>query len=326
MAQLERANEGQTSDLDMREFVRQWGREPLEEPPCALCGSCSRRRLLEERFAGYVFGVVQCADCGFAYTCPRLPAKLREQLHTPELRNALVEAGILAPRHRIPAGRTAIFDYASQDVHLERYRAGLALLRARVQGGRLLDVGCAGGRFVELAAHAGFEAMGCDVDRAAVAYGRDLGLDLRAGEVTDVDVSPASLDVATLWNVLEHVSDPKATLAAVVSLLRPGGVVLVECPNFVLYQWRARLGMAPPPSQYRLSAYEHLNHFTARTLADVLRRAGCDDVGFSTATSTGAPGLKGQLRRAVTRLLFRLSSGRVNWHFPLLTLARRTQV
>ncbi len=308
---------------DPAEFVRQWGTEPLEYPACALCGVTDRRQLLVEHFAGYVFGVVECSNCGFVYTCPRLPLKLREQLHTPRLRNALVDADILAARHRVPSDRPTVFDYASQEVHLERYRVGLVLLKRRMPSGRLLDIGCAGGRFVELASEAGYEAIGCDVIESALAYGRRLGLDLRLGEVSDLDIAPASLDAVTLWNVLEHVPDPRATMAETVSRLRPGGIVLIESPNFAVYRIRARLGLAARPSEYRLDAHEHINHFTPATLSRLLRGVGCNRIEFSVATGSGAPGVKARIRTFVTRLIFALTFNRVHLHFPLLATAQR---
>ncbi|MGD8239076.1 MAG: class I SAM-dependent methyltransferase [Armatimonadota bacterium] len=310
---------------DLSEFVRQWGTEALEHPDCGLCGGDDRRQLVEEHFAEYVFGVVECTSCGFAYTCPRLTSTLREQLHTPRLRNALVDAGILARHHRVPTEHPAVFDYDAQEVHLQRYRIGLSLLRQWAPSGRLLDVGCAGGRFVELAGEAGYEAMGCDVVASALEHGRGLGLDLRLGTVGDLGIPAASLDAVTLWNVLEHVPEPRATMSEVVSLLRPGGVVLIESPSFAVYRIRARLGLVAPPGEHRLDAYEHINHFTPATLRRLLHGVGCEDVEFSIATGGGSRSLKERMRSSVTRLIFALTCRGVNLHFPLLAVARKAR-
>ncbi len=136
----------------------------------------------------------------------------------------------------------------------------------------LVDAGAGRGRFVAHARAAGYDATGVEptargVEMARSRYGVEL---LRAG-IEDAPVAPGTVDVVTLWHVLEHVADPAATLAVLRSWLRPGAVLLVGVPN--LASWQARIG---GPRWWHLDLPRHRTHFTAAGLRVLLRRSGFD--------------------------------------------------
>jgi len=307
------------------QVVEQWGSAPLDEPACDLCGSTERTQLATERFAGYVFGVVRCRRCGLVYSCPRPSLQLRQQLHDPQIRNALVEAGIIAPEHRISEGVPAIFSWESQRVHVPNYRRGLRLLERLGASGRLLDVGCAGGRFVQLAQEAGFQAMGCDIMPEQVKYGvEELGLDLRVGNLHDLHFGDDEFDVVTLWDVIEHVPSPLEVTREVARILRPGGHILIHTPNFRLRELLCRLGLAQDPYKYRLMSFEHIYHFTPRTLNRlILYKGGFGQVRYFVDTDDEAQGTRPRVRRFVARALWYATARTVNLHTPLFVIGVR---
>lgn len=78
----------------------------------------------------------------------------------------------------------------------------------------------------------GWQITGVEPNAEAAAYGRDtLGLDIFVGTLEEVTLPAGAFDVVTLWDVLEHVHDPKVTLAEIGCLLRPGGLLVVSLPN-----------------------------------------------------------------------------------------------
>ena len=304
--------------------VKRWGSVPLDQPACDLCGSTERFTLATERFAGYEFRVVKCPRCGLAYSCPRPSPKLRQQLHDPQIRNALADAGIIADQHRIPEGVPTIFAWDSQTVHVPNYERGLRVLSRLGAPGRLLDVGCAGGRFVQLAQEAGFQAKGCDIMPEQIEYGvKELGLDLVAGELQDLRFGEGEFDVVTLWDVIEHVPSPLTLTTEIARILKPGGHLLVQTPNFALRELLSALGRSQNPDQYRLISFEHIYHFTPRTLSRLLRRAGFPRVRYSVDTDDGSEGRKARVRRGLARGLRYGTAGRVNLHTPILAAATR---
>jgi 2-polyprenyl-3-methyl-5-hydroxy-6-metoxy-1,4-benzoquinol methylase len=102
------------------------------------------------------------------------------------------------------------------------FRKALAFL-GPAGGRRLLDVGAYCGYFVDVAREAGFDAEGIELSRWAVAHARGLGLPVRNETVEERARSGARYDVVTLWDVIEHLPDPRRELEAAARLVRPGG-------------------------------------------------------------------------------------------------------
>jgi 2-polyprenyl-3-methyl-5-hydroxy-6-metoxy-1,4-benzoquinol methylase len=116
--------------------------------------------------------------------------------------------------------------------HLTRRQKRMRIERMWKQGpGRLLDIGCGTGEFLDEMQHAGWEVMGLEPDAGARQQARELGLDISESEAL-FSLPPASFDVITLWHVLEHVHRLDASLDAIARALRPGGFILVAVPNY----------------------------------------------------------------------------------------------
>jgi len=92
----------------------------------------------------------------------------------------------------------------------------------------LLDVGCYTGVFVEIAQRHGWDAWGVEPSRWAVAQAQARGLHVVQGTLGTADLPEATFDVVTMWDVIEHVPDPRGALREVYRLLRPGGLVVVH--------------------------------------------------------------------------------------------------
>lgn len=162
------------------------------------------------------------------------------------------------------------------EFHRQARRKLDAVMRHQPQPGRLLDIGSTAGFFVKAAADAGWEATGVELSPDTSALARErYGVDVRTGRLEDMDFEEGSFDVVTLWDIIEHVRDPRATMARVARLLRPGGLVGILTPNLdglfprASYRVATLVGAWPavePPG--------HLFQFSTRTLGDLLTRTG----------------------------------------------------
>jgi SAM-dependent methyltransferase len=120
------------------------------------------------------------------------------------------------------------------------------LERLGVRGGALLDVGAAGGYLVERANRAGFDARGVEISEHAVRIAsRVVPGKVHQGTLETLDLPPASLDVVTLFDVLEHVPEPESSLSRLAGWLRPRGWIAVTTPDVDSLSARLMAGFWP---------------------------------------------------------------------------------
>ncbi|MEI7671697.1 MAG: class I SAM-dependent methyltransferase, partial [Deltaproteobacteria bacterium] len=91
----------------------------------------------------------------------------------------------------------------------------------------------------------------------------------------DAEIPAEQYDVVSLFNVLEHLWDSVYSLKRINRLLKPGGLVVVEIPDF------------DSPSRKRFGKYwfpyhlpRHLSHFTKKTLTSLMNECGFENVGI----------------------------------------------
>lgn len=196
--------------------------EPVTQ--CNLCGSRRQRTLFEgrDRLHGEpgCFNVVECQDCGLLYLNPR---------PSPDELDRYYPAGYISYPTAIQDEKSAIRRW---DRQYGLHKRCSQVIR-RVGGpGRVLDVGCATGIFLDGMRQRGWDAYGVEPSAHAVQYARSrLGLNVTEGFLEDAGFQDAFFDVVTMWDVLEHVPDPRATLAEIARILKPGGWLVLNLPN-----------------------------------------------------------------------------------------------
>ncbi len=135
--------------------------------------------------------------------------------------------------------------------------------------GRLLDIGCATGFFMEVAKNHGWEVEGIEISEYAAEVGRAKGLSIKTGTLENVSFPEKSFDVVTLLDVVEHLKDPKPVLTEVRKLLKGGGVVVVTSPDagsIWARIWGSKWQLVVPP--------EHLILFNRSNFKELLTRLG----------------------------------------------------
>jgi len=111
-------------------------------------------------------------------------------------------------------------------------------LAAGLSDARALDVGCGGGILAEAMARSGARVLGIDLSQAVLdvaelhALEGNVAVEYRAVAAEDLALEqPGAFDLVTCMEMLEHVPDPKASIAALATLVRPGGSVVVSTLN-----------------------------------------------------------------------------------------------
>lgn len=158
--------------------------------------------------------------------------------------------GSSAMLHRLNPVRLS-FVRAAIDAHWQGDSRGVKPLA----GKRALDVGCGAGLLCEPLARLGADVTGVDAAAeniaAATAHaaGSRLAIAYHAGDIAELKLG--QFDLVTALEVVEHVADKRAFLAALAGCLAPGGLMVLSCPNrtpqskLLLVEGAERLGMVP---------------------------------------------------------------------------------
>ena len=198
--------------------------------------------------------LVRCSNCGFYYA---------------ELEPSNEELAKYYSNYPMPEQLSPIT--------AQRYHEWLRSFEPYRRNGRLLDMGCGAGMFLQRALAAGWEAYGTEYPTDVVERCKSKGLKMHQGPVSTHPWPKEHFDVIVTIEVIEHVPFPFADLRVLVELLRPGGVLYITTPNFnSISKWL--LGKTWDVVCYP----EHLSLFTPRTMHRTLTSLGLEKVHLRT--------------------------------------------
>lgn len=223
----------------------------MSETPCPACYKTNNKDWCNKND----YRLVRCTSCGLIFVSP------------------------------LPSGAPAIYDktyfasgegygYVDYDRDKEPMRRAFELYLEHMEEvlgrkGKLLDVGAATGYFMGIAKAHGWEVEGVEISEYAASLGRAKGLPIYTGTLEDMNLAEGSFDAITLFDIVEHLRDPKSVILEASRLLKKGGVIVITTPDSGSL-WARVLGrhwhLVVPP--------EHLILFNRKNLADLLRRTG----------------------------------------------------
>ena|GEM_PF-887394 len=232
------------------EFARCFPESALHEVNCNLCGSSESRVLFKEG----MFRIQKCTSCGLVYVSPHPTKEALEEYYA----------------RFYPADSDDVVVSWSHDAS---FRQALRILKHYCpDGGRLLDVGCGLGIFMQTLGNewepTGIEPNANACERARKAVPRAT---IIHGDVMSVPAPAEKYDAATLLASLEHMADPASALQRVGSMLTEKGLIVVRVPYIGPF---FAIKHAIPWFPVQCGAPRHLYDFSPRTLRLMLERNG----------------------------------------------------
>ncbi|MDH5523658.1 MAG: class I SAM-dependent methyltransferase [Desulfobulbaceae bacterium] len=227
---------------------------------CPLCSSDN----VDVLFVKMGFPYVRCKECDMVYNNP----SLNEDKNTDMYENAIHTDEYLS-----------ILTANNQRLHDEnKFNYGLDIAKKHCEDlHNVLDVGCSIGVFLETAMQRGLEAYGLELNQKAYEYAQNKQLNVDNNPLGQSIFSDISFDLITLWDVLEHIVDPKILLKQIYDRLNAGGALLILTPN--VNSLAARI------LHEKCNVFEgwaHVSLFSVETLRQVLEESGFEVVHIET--------------------------------------------
>jgi SAM-dependent methyltransferase len=258
------------------------------------CQICRSTRIRERPF-GYSFkerwlGGYECLNCRVIFIHPQPTATELKELYSKDYFDGDFRCGHEG-NYFDDRTLVAVVDNALLD-RIGQFKSA----------GHFLEVGCAGGAFLDAARRRGYDARGVEFAAVAARFARDrFGLDVVTGDVRDARFNDSSFDVVFLGDVIEHLPEPVATLMEVHRILAMGGLLVIVCPSqtntifsrlgfalFSLLGLRARVTLPP----------YHVHEYRPASIRFLLRQCGFDTLKVTEAMiSPGRVALRGPLVR-----------------------------
>ena len=148
--------------------------------------------------------------------------------------------------------------------------------------GRILDVGCGEGKFLDIARSKGWETYGTELSPMAYDQAmKEFNLDIFLGELSGAKFPDSNFDVVTLFNVLDQIPSPLDELSEIYRILNDRGLLVLRIPNATFHVNLVKMMKSLEPQ-----LVFHLYCFTPQTIKYLLAKVGFDHISVSNSDLT----------------------------------------
>jgi SAM-dependent methyltransferase len=149
------------------------------------------------------------------------------------------------------------------------FRKALELLGENKKVKRILEVGVGKGFFLEKASATGIDIEGVELNSEAAAVARSKGFKVHGVDLSQLATTNLrSWDGICAFQVIEHLSNPREFLEHALTLLRPGGILILSVPNsaVTVYFDPERTNLLDQPPHHMSHWDEHVFHYLEKIL------------------------------------------------------------
>jgi len=217
-----------------------------EERNCPVCNSSSNTRILQKSASTYF----RCNECSMVYLNPILNPEATVEYYT-----------------NLNTGQGDIVS-ADMGFYTEIYTLGLDSITLHKKGGKILDIGCSTGVFLDIAKVKNWETAGIELGLDEAAKAEEKGHKIFKNTI-DALGSDEKFDAITMWDVLEHIPDGIDHLNKIKTHLNEKGILFFQIPNSDALAAKIMRGACR-----MFDGLEHTNLYNPKTVALIAEKCG----------------------------------------------------
>ncbi|NEO38056.1 MAG: methyltransferase domain-containing protein [Moorea sp. SIOASIH] len=155
------------------------------------------------------------------------------------------------------------------------------LMAYKLPPAKVLELGCAHGGFVAMMGWAGFEAMGLELSPWVVEFAQQtFNIPILSGPIEDQQLEPECFDAIVLYDVMEHLPDPVATMSHGASLLKEDGIFIVQMPNYEEGKTYSEMVAQKDHFLEQMKSIEHIHLLSRRGVSQFFKNLGFEFLQF----------------------------------------------
>ena len=180
----------------------------LENRNCPVCSSSKKHKIFDKEGSSFVI----CKTCEMVYLNPVFKDKYLFDYYS---KSPDVQAGAHEKEKKF---------------YNSIYGSGLQLISKKKKSGKLLDLGCSGGFFLDIAKRHSWKTFGIEINKKEFSIASKKNHKIWNKELLKLD-KKEKFDVITMWDVFEHIKDPHKILYQIKKRLNKKGLVFLQIPN-----------------------------------------------------------------------------------------------
>ncbi len=214
----------------------------LVEVSCNICNSKAKEIISKTNIGN----IVRCKKCGLFYRNPRLSDRDEKDKYKHQIYDE--SCGIVE-------------DKTKKEIFVS------ILNKLEHHKGKILDIGCADGYFLALARERGWEPYGIEISDFLLRKARESlgGKQIIGVPLKMANFPPNSFDVISMWDVLDHLTDPLGELKEIGRILKKKGLLIIRVRNMAYHILMIKLfknnflGIIQNPAVFHLYGFNNKN-------------------------------------------------------------------
>ena len=180
----------------------------LEIRKCPVCSSSKNRKIFDKEGSSFVV----CNNCKMVYLNPVFKDKYLFDYYSKS-------PDVQANAHE-----------KEKKFYKSIYGSGLEIINKRKKKGKLLDLGCSGGFFLDMAKNSSWKTFGIEINNKEFAIANKKKHKVWNQELSTLH-KKEKFDVITMWDVFEHIKNPHKILSEIKKRLNKRGLIFIQIPN-----------------------------------------------------------------------------------------------